>query len=82
LAGCRAGQAALPASFAPGRIRRRWTPAPDLPALALKIDLIAADQTWELSGAEECVSRLSADARRLAENGDSIHFLSRRSDLG
>jgi hypothetical protein len=41
-------------------------PAPDLSALALKIDLIVADQAWELTGAEDCIMRLGVDARRLA----------------
>jgi len=42
-------------------------PAPDLPALALKLDLAVADLAWELSGCETCLETLAADARRLAD---------------
>jgi len=41
-------------------------PAPDLGALALKLDLAVADLAWELAGAETCLATLAADARRLA----------------
>jgi hypothetical protein len=41
-------------------------PAPDLAALALKLDLAVADQAWELTGAEDCLATIAADARRLA----------------
>ena len=52
------------------------TPAPDLPALALKpvlsevegLDLDLADLAWELAGSETCLETLAADARRLAAN--------------
>jgi hypothetical protein len=44
-------------------------PAPDLAALALKIDLLIDDQAWELTGAERCLARLRADARGLANAG-------------
>ena len=48
------------------RLRRLLrAPAPDLPALALKIDLVVADQAWELTGAEDSFAALKADARRL-----------------
>ena len=40
-------------------------PAPDLPALSLKIDLTVDDQAWELTGAQPCLAALKADARRL-----------------
>jgi hypothetical protein len=43
--------------------------APDLPALALKLDLAVADQAWELTGAEDCLAALASDARRLAMEG-------------
>ena len=46
----------------------RWLlalPAPDLPALALKIHRIVDDQAWELSNAEPALAALKADARRL-----------------
>ena len=43
-------------------------PAPDLPALALKLDLAVADQAWELSGCESCLAAMAGDAHRLAAN--------------
>jgi hypothetical protein len=43
-------------------------PAPDLAALALKLDLAIADQAWELTGAEDCLAAIAADARRLAHD--------------
>jgi hypothetical protein len=43
-------------------------PAPDLAALSLKLDLAVADQAWELTGAEDCLAGLAADARRLARS--------------
>jgi hypothetical protein len=42
--------------------------APDLAALALKLDLAVADQAWELDGCETCLAAISADARRLADD--------------
>jgi hypothetical protein len=47
-------------------LRRR---APDLAALADKIELIVADHAWELTGAERCLNRLRDDAKRLADGG-------------
>ena len=44
-------------------------PAPDLAALALKLDLAAADQAWELTGCETCLEAAAADARRLCRAG-------------
>jgi len=41
-------------------------PAPDLAALALKLELAVADLAWELSGSETCLETLAADVRRLA----------------
>ena len=41
-------------------------PAPDLPALALKLELAVADLAWELAGCEHCLAVAAADARRLA----------------
>jgi NAD(P)-dependent dehydrogenase (short-subunit alcohol dehydrogenase family) len=43
------------------------TPAPDLPALALKLELAVADSAWETSGCEDCLALAAADARRLSE---------------
>jgi hypothetical protein len=40
-------------------------PAPDIEALALKLDLAVADQAWELTGCESCLAAAAADARRL-----------------
>jgi len=41
-------------------------PAPDLPALAAKLDAIVPNQAWELTGSEDCLELLRHDARRLA----------------
>ena len=41
-------------------------PAPDLPALALKIDLTIDHEVGELTGGERCMAALKPDARRLA----------------
>jgi hypothetical protein len=41
-------------------------PAPDLPALAAKLDAIVPNQAWELTGSEDCLEILRQDARRLA----------------
>jgi hypothetical protein len=41
-------------------------PAPDLAALALKLELAVADQALELEGCEECLSAMAEDSRRLA----------------
>ena len=40
-------------------------PAPDLPALSSKLDLILGDLGWELSGCESCLAAGADDARRL-----------------
>ena len=40
--------------------------APDLAALSLKLDLVVADQAWELDGCEGCLAAMAGDARRLA----------------
>jgi hypothetical protein len=42
--------------------------APDLAALAFKLDLAVADQAWELTGCETCLEAMAADARRLSAN--------------
>jgi hypothetical protein len=44
------------------------TPAPDLRALSLKIDLAVDQAAWELTGGEACMAALKRDARRLARN--------------
>ncbi|HEV2746954.1 MAG TPA: hypothetical protein VGW34_06610 [Allosphingosinicella sp.] len=46
-------------------------PAPDLPALSLKLDFAIADLAWELDGCETCLVVLSVDARRLAGLGSA-----------
>ncbi|MEO7827314.1 MAG: hypothetical protein ABIR60_09260 [Allosphingosinicella sp.] len=43
-------------------------PAPDLPALAAKLDHILAHQAWENTGSEDCLEIVRQDARRLAGN--------------
>jgi len=45
------------------------TPAPDLPALALKIDLTIDQSAWELTGGESCLASLERDTRRLCRQG-------------
>jgi hypothetical protein len=42
------------------------TPAPDLPALALKIDLTVDHEVAELTGGDACLAALKRDGRRLA----------------
>ena len=42
------------------------SPAPDLPALAAKLDAIIPNLAWELDGCEDCLEILRRDARRLA----------------
>ena len=42
------------------------TPAPDLPALAIKIDLTIDHEVAELTGGHACLIALKQDARRLA----------------
>jgi hypothetical protein len=42
------------------------TPAPDLPALALKIELIVDEEVATLAGGERCLAALKADGWRLA----------------
>jgi len=44
-------------------------PAPDLPALALKIEVAIDNQAWELTDSEPCLAALKADAHRLAHGG-------------
>jgi hypothetical protein len=47
------------------------TPAPDIAAPALKLDLAVADLAWELTSCETCLEALAAEARRLAANGSA-----------
>ena len=44
-------------------------PAPDLGALAEKIALAADYETVSLTGCEDCLQALKADARRLSQRG-------------
>jgi hypothetical protein len=44
------------------------TPAPDLPALSLKIELAIDQAAWESAGGEACMAALKRDARRLARS--------------
>ncbi|MEA3050779.1 MAG: hypothetical protein QOG84_2615 [Sphingomonadales bacterium] len=41
-------------------------PAPDLGALAMKLDLILDQELWELTGADRCLAALRRDAHRFA----------------
>jgi len=41
-------------------------PAPDLPGLATKLDIILPHFAWELTGSESCLEILREDAHRLA----------------
>jgi hypothetical protein len=41
-------------------------PAPDLPALAAKLDLAIAHEAWALRAGPACMAALAADARRLS----------------
>ncbi len=41
------------------------TPAPDLPALALKVELAVDHEVAELTGGQACLAALKRDARRL-----------------
>lgn len=52
---------------APKRLLR--APAPDLPALALKLELAARESAWELTGAETCIVALAREARALSLPG-------------
>lgn len=55
------------AAFADAALLRLLAvPAPDISALVAKIALIADREPWEMSGGEECIVWLEADARRLA----------------
>lgn len=42
------------------------TPAPHLAALAFKLDLLIAEQAWEITGGELCLAALRRDAHRFA----------------
>jgi hypothetical protein len=46
-------------------------PAPDIGALAVKLDLLFAHQVWEFDYAESCLAALRRDAFRLAQGSDS-----------
>ena len=50
----------------PALLRLVLLPAPDLPALATKIALVAEYQVVEITGGEGCLAVLERDARRLA----------------
>lgn len=45
------------------------TPAPDLPALSVKLDLAIDQAAWESTGGDACMAALKRDARRLAGIG-------------
>jgi hypothetical protein len=43
-------------------------PAPDVAALALKLELAAREAAWELTGAETCIATLAREATCLARS--------------
>jgi len=47
------------------------TPAPDIPALAAKVNLAADHSILDLDGDDECLAALKADANRLIGGADS-----------
>jgi hypothetical protein len=51
-----------------GRLLR--VPAPNLPALATKLDLLVAHQVWELRYTEPAMAALKQDAHRLARRAN------------
>jgi hypothetical protein len=53
-------------AFDAAMLRLLETPAPDLEALVVKIALIGEHLVWEMSGGEDCLAWLEADARWLA----------------
>jgi hypothetical protein len=42
------------------------TPAPNLAALAFKLDMLIAEQAWEITGGELCLAAIRRDAHRFA----------------
>lgn len=42
------------------------TPAPDVRALAVKLELLFAQQAWEMNGSELCLAAILRDAQRPA----------------
>jgi len=42
------------------------TPAPDARGLAVKLELLFAEQAWEMAGGELCLAAVLRDAQRLA----------------
>ncbi len=44
-------------------------PAPDLPALAVKITFVLDEAAWELTDARPCLAALKADAQRICYGG-------------
>ena len=55
-------------SLTPAAVRRLLRlPAADLPALALKLEIAVAEQAWEMSGSQDCLTVIAADARRICE---------------
>ncbi|MET1111886.1 MAG: hypothetical protein ABWX67_10215 [Allosphingosinicella sp.] len=53
-------------ALGPALLRLLAAPAPDLEALAVKIETIVAQEAWSTSGSEDCLTDLARDARRLA----------------
>ena len=42
------------------------SPAPDLAAIAAKLEIVVAHLAWEITGSEDCLEILRRDAQRLA----------------
>lgn len=55
-------------------MRLLLTPAPDLPALSLKIDLIVDEDAASLNGAEAIFALLKADGRRLLKEQEGLLY--------
>jgi len=53
-------------ALGPALLRLLKAPAPDLEALAVKIETIIAHEAYSTSGGEACLEHLCRDARRLA----------------
>jgi hypothetical protein len=54
-------------ALGPALLRLIEAPAPDLEALAVKIETIIAHEAWSASGGEDCLAELGRDVRRLTK---------------
>jgi hypothetical protein len=53
-------------ALSPALLGLLGAPAPDLEALAVKIETIVAHEGWSAAGGEACLAELAREARRLA----------------